>query len=202
VACGVVRRKGRHTGDQLVEHHSEGVQIGAMIDPPALCLLGGHILGCPHQYSGPRQLNLVTRPSDPKVRDLGPPVRGEQYVARLDVAMDHAAGVGIVQGGGQFPNDPEAFCVANPSRLESLMQGATLQMLHSNVVYSLLLAYIVDGDYVGVIEPGCRAGLSLKASQEFGLMPEVRGEYLQGDVALQGRLPGQVDNSHPATPKL
>ena len=85
----------------LVEHDAERVDVAPGVDPLALGLLGREVGGRAHDGAGLGQALLgVDGPGDPEVGDLDLAVGGDQHVARLHVAVDHAMAVGEGEGGG------------------------------------------------------------------------------------------------------
>ena len=59
----------------------------------------------------------------------------------------------------------------------------------------------VDGDDVGVLEPGDGLGLALEALGEVGVVEELGRQDLEGHVPVERRLVGQVDRGHAAPPQ-
>ena len=76
-----------------------------MSEAPVACLAGGlfrgQVLGGAHHLAGLGQRHLVGQAGDAEVGDLDAAVRGDQQVARLDVAVDQALRVGNRQGRGR-----------------------------------------------------------------------------------------------------
>ena len=106
-----------------------------------------------------RHLGLGDRPGDPEVDDLHPTVGPDQDVARLDVAVDEAAGVGSGQGSGDAGPDPCDLARgqrAPPS--QDRRQVLPVDKLHDDVRAARILAEVVDGHHVGVAQPGHRLG--------------------------------------------
>ena len=77
----------------------------------------------------------------------------EQDVGRLEVAVEDAALVGVVDGPAASATSRAAargsFCEA----VEPLGEAAALDQLHAEVVLALVLADLVDRHDVGVVEP-------------------------------------------------
>jgi hypothetical protein len=87
--------------EELVEHHARREDVRPVVDREALDLLRRHVRGRTHHGAGLRELDAraldVGEPRHAEVGELHAPLRVEHHVRRLDVAMDHARGVGEVQ---------------------------------------------------------------------------------------------------------
>jgi hypothetical protein len=64
------------------------------------------------------------------------------------------------------------------------------------------IAELVDRDDVRVLEAGRRPGLAEEAFPHPGLRQDVRQHGLEGDDAVEDRVPGLVDRAHPTAAKL
>ena len=111
VAFGV---EGRLAGEHLVEESAEGVEVGASVElggGGSAPLLGGGV-GHGEQSSagaGVGGAGLLGG-HDAEVGDLGKPCGGvalQENVFRLDVAVDHAFGVGRAEAFGDLAGDGE-----------------------------------------------------------------------------------------------
>src|SRR5271157_167815 len=54
----------------------------------------------------------------------------------------------------------------------------------------------MDLDDVGIMEPRYRLGLDLEPGQKVRVILDAGADHLQGDEAVQGPLPGLVDDTH------
>ena len=122
---------------------------------------------------GPRRLGQG--PGQAEVGDAEPPVGIEQQVGRLDVPVDQAAAVGVVETGGGLDADLHGLLrrEQDPGVVD-LAQAAPGQELEDQVRDAVLLAPVVDLEDVGVVEGGHGLGLGPEALEE-------------GAVAGQGR---------------
>ena len=107
-----------------------------------------------------RHLGLGDRAGDPEVDDLDPPIRADQDVARLHVAVDETAGV----GGGQRSRYPGADARGLAGRQwgapsEDRRQVLTVDQLHDDVGTARVLSVVIDRDDVRVTERRGRLGL-------------------------------------------
>ena len=81
-------------GQHFVEHHPQRVNVAAMVDRVAQGLLGGQVGGgADHRSRHGEAVGGARHLGDPEVGDLGP-TGVDQYVGRLDVAVDDPLTVG------------------------------------------------------------------------------------------------------------
>ena len=101
----------RLAGQHLVQHGGERVDVGARVERlVARRLLGAHVGRRPDHEPGVGQLlvaRALQRPSDAEVGDQRVAVPREQQVLGLDVPVDHAVLVGVLQRLRRLARDPE-----------------------------------------------------------------------------------------------
>ena len=99
---------GRAERQQLVERHAQRVDVGPAVDhhPPAQGLLGAHVPQRAQDVAGERQPVVAADLRQAEVGDPEPALGVEQQVARLDVAVEDAAGVGVIQRLGGLERQP------------------------------------------------------------------------------------------------
>ena len=85
---------------------------------------------------------------------------------------------------------------------DHLAQGAPLDVLHDDEVRALLLAPVVDGDDVGVVEVGGRARLPAEALDERPVGRELGKEDLERDRTIQEEVSREEDLRHSAPGKV
>ena len=111
------RVEGAGPGERLREAAPERPDVAAIVALLTADLLGRHVRGRAHHDAGGlegggdlvvgRPTRLQAQPRQPKVQHLGHPLRGEDHVGGLEVAMDHAAGVDRGDGAGDVAADAE-----------------------------------------------------------------------------------------------
>ena len=137
-----------------------------------------------------------------EVGDLRLALPVEQDVGRLEVAVDDAALVGVVDGLGHLGHQPGRLARRQRAVGGLLGQAAALDEAHAEVVLALVLADLVDRHDVGVVEVGGRLGLDVEPL-DVGLGGELAGQdHLQGDRPVEADLPGLVDDAHAAAGDL
>ena len=145
-------------------------------------------------------VNLPAR--DAEVGHQGVAIRGEEQVLRLDVTVDHAMLVGILEGLRRLAGDPHRLLhrqlAVSP---DAVTQRFAIDERHGEPEVSGGIAGVVNGQYMGVLEAGGGLDLPLKAAwtQREG---QLRMEHLKGDRALVPEVVGQKHGGHAAAAKL
>ena len=85
---------------------------------------------------------------------------------------------------------------------DTLLQRLALQQLHDNELLAFVLANVVDGANIGMIQGGGGTGLAPKALQRLGVAGKLLGQELEGDHTAQAHILGLVDHSHAAAAEL
>ena len=98
----------RAEGQQLVEGQAQGVDVGALVDHPAAGqgLLGAHVAEGAHQVAAPRQAGIAAEPGQAEVRDPELALRIDHEIGGLDVAVDHAQRMRVVERLGRLDAQP------------------------------------------------------------------------------------------------
>jgi hypothetical protein len=121
-------------------------------------------------------------------------VLGHDHVLRLDVAVDHAALVGVCEGIGQRDADSQDVAVAQLPVGRELRERAAVHQLGDEVARSRLLAGVVQGDDAGVVEP--RRGDRLAPGALVGVA--VGRDHLDRHLAVQALVQGGVNGAEAA----
>ena len=114
----------------------------------------------------------------------------QQDVLRLDVPVDHAVLVGVLQGLGQLGDDLEGFTqVAARVRFrapafDALVQALALDVLHGEEVHVAHLAHAHDRHDPRVLELRRRLGLAAEAFDALLGQRQVWRQDLERDRAL------------------
>ena len=90
ICSSVRRRERRFTGERLVEHAGERVDVGARIGRSGREPFGSHVGPGADGGSGVGQPGFAGGPGDAEVDQVGEVVLGDQDVRRLDVAVHQA----------------------------------------------------------------------------------------------------------------
>ena len=142
-------------GQQLVEDDAEAVDVAAGVDPVRLAagLLGAHV-GRRAQHlavEGHRRLVGLAL-GQAEVHQVRPAVVVEHDVRRLDVAVDDAVVVGVVQGLGDLGDQLGRVAERDRPVPQPVGQGLALDELLDQVARAVVgLADLVEGDDAGVL---------------------------------------------------
>ncbi len=114
--------------------------------------------------------------------------------------MHKALGVGVGQRVRYLPCDGHgSFRGQRPLTPDQLGQAFTVYGLHHQKQLLAILAAVINGDDVGVIEPAAGLQLRAKALGRGGVpVVIVDSRQLNGHVAGEERVMGEVDHSHAA----
>ena len=102
--------------------------------------------------------------------------------------------MGVVEAGTGLDADPDGLLGGEQrAGVEDLAEGAAGQVLEDQVRLAVLLAPVVDGQDVGVVEGGDGPGLGPEPLQEGLVAGQGRVEDLDGHLALERDVIGKVD---------
>jgi len=141
-------------------------------------------------------------PGDPEVRHEGGAVAREEDVLRLDVPMDDAVLVGVVQRAGGLPADLEGHIHGKlPLAANPVAEALALDEGHGEPQPAGDLARVQHGEDVRVLQPGGEADLALES-----LRPQRRGqlgvEHLERHRPVVPKVLGQVNDGHAPAAEL
>ena len=150
-------------------------------------LFGREVLGGSHHLAGLRQRNLVGQAGDAEVGDLDPAVGSDQQVARLDVAVHQALGVGDGQRpGGLGHHGQGAVRGQDLLMLDDAAQRLAGDQFHDQVGGALLLAVVEDIGDAHVVQERGVACLCAEPLEEAGIARVLLLEHLDGNDPARG----------------
>ncbi len=203
--------EGRVADQHLVRRGTERVDVAAGADVAlAHRLLGRHVGGRAERHAGlghATVARLAGGEGDAEVGDQGAAVMQEN-VLRLDVAMDDAAAMGIVEGTRHLGGDAHGvgdreLLVANEAIAEGLAldEGHDVEEDRSSLRVGIAGTRVEERENVRVLEVG--GGLDLR-EEAFGADDggEFGAEDLDGDGAIVLQVVRQVHRGHAALAKL
>ena len=195
----VVGVEGPPPGRELEEHAADAEQVAAPVHLRALHLLGGHVVRGSHDVPGAGH-GGGGQARHPEVHDLHRPVFLDEDVGGLDVAVDDAGLVGVGEP-GQHLHDHRHLPLDGHRRglAHRLLEVLALQELHRDEGRAVgVAAEVEDGDQVRVLHLRDRPGLASEALLELGVVRDLGDHDLEGHVAVEDGVVGEVDLAHGA----
>ncbi len=210
------RSKARCAGEHLVEHRAESEDVGAVRRPRVGAdLLGRHVAdGAHHDARVRRRPTVATALSsaereiagdlgEAEIENLDAAVRGDEDVLGLQVAVDDALCRGRRRGRARSESRSRApFGGAiEPTRSRSRRVSPSRSSVTTKVS-AVVMADVVDGEDVRMVEGAGGAGFLLEAGEPFVGVGERSGKDLDGDVATEPLVAGAIDLAHAAGAEL
>ena len=163
------------TSEKVVEQRAESPDIAAGVDRSTARLLGAHVGERAHRALGCRGHGRVAHGGDAEVDDLRRAIGADDHIAGLDVAVDHARAMCMLDRIGNLGNELDAC-----ERVESVIVGPSverhrvLDQLHDDewrivvvvvaLVAEALRARRINPRNVGMLEPRERLGLDAQTA--------------------------------------
>jgi len=181
-------------------------------------LLGGHVAGRAHDFAGlggsfsPQgvwladagigsRATFADQLRQTEVRDLHAAAAVQEDVLGLDVPVNDATVVGVLQGVTKLGHDGQRLARGDAAAREELAQVHAVHELHEDEKQPVVrAAEIVNGDDAGMVELGEGAGLAGETVGEGGIVAEGAGEDFQRDEAVELALARAIDRAHAAAP--
>ena len=203
------------TGRHFVEHGAKAEQISACIHFLAPSLLGRHVDYRAHRHAragevfgvNRRRGRLMQVRSEPRTRsqlrhaevqNLGVASFDHEDVRGLDVAMDDALRMRRVQRVSNLNRQLEQHLCFEPLAVDSMLERLTLQQLHDDEPLALVLADLVNGTDVGMIEGGGGPSLALKTFEDLWILGDALVQKFKRDETAEAGVFGLVDHTHTA----
>ena len=153
------------SAEHLVKHHAQTINIRSVIDPNPLLLLGSHVVRRPKDHPRHRLPPLLRclrtiHPRQSEVRHFDSALRVHQNVRGLNIPMNHALGMRILQSLTHPNNDFQRLRRLKRRRLNQMMKRRSLNKLHDEVKVPLgSFTKVKDQNNVRVVHLRHRLGL-------------------------------------------
>ena len=193
--------EGLAADQELVEQATQREDVGASVRPLPADLLGGHVMGGPHDHPGGRHLRAA-QAGQPEVHDLHLAAREDVDVGRLEVAVDDVVGVSERQPLADLQHHADLLVEGHRARGESVLQVDPVEQLHGHERLPCLEPELVHRDDVRVVEEGGGLRLPLEPLAHHLVGVEAGRDALDRDGAVQDRVVGAEHLAHGALAEL
>ena len=136
-------------------------------------------------------------PGEPEVQDLHQAVARHHEVPGLQVPVHDARRVRLREAGRDLGGELEQLLHGEGTVLEHLLERPALHQLHRDEARPLVLADLVDGGDVRMVEGRGGTSLSLEAPPLIRVARRRLGEDLDRDLAAEAGVAGPIDLAHP-----
>jgi hypothetical protein len=197
--AGAVER--RLTSHHLVRDHAKRPEIRPCIHRLAGRLLGRHVRGGAHRTAGSGELRCCLagfHPRKPKIQYFDVSRRCQHQVGRFEIAVDDARAVRRVERVSHLREDAGDLADRHSTVGQAQRQGFALVVRHRDKRLASVVANLVHGRDVGVIERAGGARLPQQAGGGIGIMDRSRRQEFKRDPPLQVRILGQIHRAHTA----
>ncbi len=158
------------------KHDPEGIEVGLVADGRgAANLLGRHVSRRSQRSARRRQRGRVQVLGDPEIGQLDLAVGRDHQVRRLQIAVDDAMLVGVVQRVADLDSQLDHLAPGQvPAILEHFLQGLALDVLHGDVRGAAELAPRQEPDDVGMAELLEDLGFAFEPVADLALLAQTR----------------------------
>src|SRR5690606_33119694 len=183
---------------QVVEHHPEAVEVRAVVHRVSLGLFGAHVVRRPQGHTGLRDAEVsLRRPGDTEIHQHRVvSVRPQENVFGFDVPVDVALSASEIQRLSNVEDDLDFL--REGQLLAGLFQVGPGDVLHRQIIGTVVHADVVDGDDIGLNELADDTRFAQKPLAEAWIFRQGCGHDFEGDVPLEYLLHGEVNRRHAA----
>src|ERR1022692_1689175 len=130
------------------------------------------------------------------------PALSDKDIGWFDIAMNDALGVGRVECVGDFDGYGKQHFGFHRPPPDSMLQSQTIEELHGNEGMTLVLANVMNGADIRMIQGGSSLRFTLETGQRLRIFGYFIGQEFQGNEAAQASIFGFVNHAHSAAPEL
>ena len=124
---------------------------------------------------------------------------GDEYVCRLDVAVNYAFGVSCIQCIGNLNGHREDRFQVHGAARDQVLERRSVQELHGDESLAINVTNVVYGADVGVVQCRCGFCLTLEPGQRLRIASQTFGQKLECDKAAEARVLCLIDHPHAST---
>lgn len=184
-------------GEHLKQDDAQGVDVAATIDGlVAMHLLRTHVSRRADNAAPRKGGRGLGNLDNAEVGQEGVAIVVEENVAGLEVAVDNASLVGMVQRRADAIQDMSCLGDGKRPFLQPVGQGAATHVAHHQIWLPVIFAEVIYWHDGGVFQCGNGPGFALKPAAEGGVVQEFAGQHFDGHIAPKHGVVGQENGSH------
>src|SRR5208337_2834050 len=126
---------------------------------------------------------------------------GNEDIRWLDVAVDNALGVGGIERVGDFNRQIHQRVVVHRAGTDGVLEGEALEELHGDEGLAFVLADLVDGADIRMVQGRGGLRLALETGQRLWVFGDFIGQEFQRHEAAQLQVFSLIHDPHAATAK-
>ena len=126
---------------------------------------------------------------------------GDEDVGRLDIAMHDPFRVSGVEGVRDFDGKREHNFQIQRTTGNAVLERHAVQEFHGDECLSILLADVVNGADVWMIEGGRRLSLALETPERLRIASYLIGKEFEGDESSESSVFRFINHAHAPAPK-
>ncbi len=161
-------------------------------------LFGRHVLRRPHHHSGAGQrIHILARSQDAEIEDRRQPVRPDENVSRLDVAMNEPSCVDEIQAGTELAHQRQQLVPGQRPALAKVGgQSAAFELFHHDEGSPLHRTHRIHRDDVRVFQARGQSRFALEPGDQLRIPRQLAGQNLDRDLSIQLQIVSEVDGAH------
>ena len=196
--------EGELSAQHRVARDAQRVDIAPRVDTLAAHLLGAEVIDGPEHLAGGREGRRLAHARDAEVGDhRASRDRVEEDVLGLHVAMNHAVRVRVPERGGDVAEDRHRALWRKGLRgRQRPGDRLAIDEAHDEEHLSANFVCPIDGDDIGMAQPGCGAGFTKEALPDRRIVGEVERQGLDRHHPVEPQVAGEVDHAHAAAADL
>ncbi len=113
--------------------------------------------------------------------------------------MHNSAGVGGIERVSDLDTEVQQLFNLERTALDLVLEGYAIQILHGDESFPVLLADVVDGADIGMVQGRSCLCFALEAAEGLGIFGHVFRKKFQRDKAAESCVFSLVDHAHSAT---
>ena len=190
------------SGEHFIHHNAQRIEVRPGIHLGALGLLRRDIVDRAQRLPGQGILGGI-QPCNTKIGYLDAAVLENHNVVGLDIPVDNAPAVGVLQRLGDLGCKMQRLPPGKrPTLLHILLQRQSVDELHNDVVNIVGVIDVINRHNIGVREHGNGLGLRIKPSAEVLVPAKLLLEDFHRHIAVEPMASGPVDHGHAASADL